>query len=77
MKKYGSYNDLTGKGKKGIEQVVVDYIELSKDGREVLLLSPDHRAVDQMKVEFERPTRGGGLVNQTIYFTINRVPGGD
>ena len=72
--KYGSDNYHPGTGKKGIEQVVVDDIELSKDGREVLLLIPDHRAVDQMKVELKVPTRGGGLVNQTVYFTINRVP---
>ena len=62
-------------GEEGVERVVVGEIKLSEDGREVELVIAGHQAVDQMKVELDVPTRGGGSVNQTIYFTINRVPG--
>ena len=58
----------------GEETVSIADVRLEEDGRAVLIPIPDHQPVDQVEVAFDLEAADGTPIEQTLYFTINRIP---
>jgi hypothetical protein len=74
--KYGSPDfSVARTEQQGHDPVTVKSAKLSADRKTVFLEMPDIRPVMQMKIQFRLKSADGATVAQTIYNTINRVPG--
>jgi len=75
---YGSKSySVVNAGEEGKDKVTISGVELSDDGKSVLLKIPDLRPVNQMKIDLKVPGRDGGMLVEQVYLTINKVPGKD
>ena len=71
---YGSPHYLPD-GSEGEETVKPSAARLSDDRTELFLSIPGHKPVDQLKVEYRIQAADGTPIEQTVYWTIHRIPG--
>ena len=60
--------------KTGHDSVKVQSVTLGKDSRSLILGIADMKPVHQLALRLEVPIAGGGLVQEQVYMTINRLP---
>lgn len=72
---YGSDDFSVATGAKGQDTVKVDAVQISEDGKSITLKMAV-KPVMQMEIRFRVTAADGTKLNQTIYNTINKVPGG-
>lgn len=75
---YGSKQYSAGdEWKVGKDKVKVDGVELSDDGKSILLRIPGLRPVNQVKLDLKVMGRDGKELTELLYMTINKVPGSE
>jgi hypothetical protein len=62
--------------KKGRDLVLIESVKLSQDKKTVSLVLGDRVPAMQMKVKFKINAADGSVIDQEIYSTIHRIPGG-
>ena len=77
-KNYGSKNYTGGdEWKEGVNSVSPARVVLAKDEQSLVLVIPDLRPVNQMKIDMSLPGTEGENFTEELYLTINKVPGKD
>lgn len=74
---YGSPKLKTSDSKThGIDQLKVDALDLSKDGKKLSVLIPDLIPCHNLKLDFEVNGTNGAKLSGPVYFTIHELPEG-
>jgi hypothetical protein len=71
---YGSNTYSLKTGKPGRDDVAIQSVVLSPDGKNVRLVIPDIRPVNQLHLRLNLKGRDGEVLSEEIYWTIHRVP---
>lgn len=61
-------------GERGEDEVIIDGVELSEDGKTVTLKIDGLVPVDQLRLEYNLKSAAGAELRQTGLFTIHRIP---
>lgn len=72
---YGSEMYSPSTGEVGVDRLEASKVEISDDGRSVLLHLPDLQPVDQLHLVLKVKDEQGRDFEEEIYWTIHRIPG--
>ncbi len=75
---YGSPHfrpDTSKAKKKGEEKIKPSNVRLGRNRKTLNLTIPDHKPVDQLKVDYRIKAADGTAIEQTVYWTIKHIPG--